>query len=149
MANVIDFAVIDDDSSITVVPIIDGTSLIALVAKVEQHFVSHASEQAGSYQGLPIKDIGQITSTASTSRHAVLASLEHAQSQLETTVHTDAETVHWSQFGNPEHPLWSYVGLGPFEFDRAQYESAVAQVAVPLTMGEWDTLHSSPASVGL
>jgi hypothetical protein len=38
--------------------------------------------------------------------------------------------VRWSDFGQFHRPHWHY-GLGPFTFDRRQYESQLAQVAEP------------------
>ena len=44
------------------------------------------------------------------------------------------KTVCWTDFEQPHRsgrsprPAWSYDTLGPFEFDRAQYEMAVAQL---------------------
>lgn len=34
-------------------------------------------------------------------------------------------TVTWSEFGNPNRPLWTLDQLGPFTFDRSQYEAAL------------------------
>jgi hypothetical protein len=40
-------------------------------------------------------------------------------------------TVAWSEFGNPNFPSWTLDQLGPFTFDRRQYEAA-------LTTARWD-----------
>jgi len=41
-----------------------------------------------------------------------------------------AEVVIWSDFGQFHRPLWQY-DLGPFTFDRRQYEAQLAQDAEP------------------
>jgi hypothetical protein len=135
MPNLIEFAVIDDDNAITVVPIIDGASLIALVAKVEQHYVGQSYKEPGSYQGFSIDDSWRLRSTEIATRNAVLVCGDEAESLIETTIQTGTTTVEWSHFANPLRPDWSYAHLGPFQFDRAQYEDAVAGLSVPLTMG--------------
>ena len=37
------------------------------------------------------------------------------------------QTVTWADFRQPHRPQWSYEGLGPFVFERGQYESALAE----------------------
>ena len=44
---------------------------------------------------------------------------------------TDA-TVVWSGFSRPHRPHRDYTSLGPFEFDRAQYDAAVRVAVVGL-----------------
>jgi hypothetical protein len=135
MHNLIEFAVIDDDTAITVVPIIDGTSLIALVAKVEQHYVGMSDKEPGCYQGLAIDDSVRLRSTEIAARTAVLVCSDDPTSLIETSIHSNLDTVEWTTFANPIRPDWSYAHLGPFQFDRDQYEQAIASLSVPLTMG--------------
>lgn len=47
---------------------------------------------------------------------------------LEATVTSDAEAVTWSSFGNPHRRARGYPGFGPFRFDRAQYDDALADL---------------------
>jgi hypothetical protein len=38
------------------------------------------------------------------------------------------ESVTWEDFEQPTRPGWDYEGLGPFKFDRAQYEQALMAI---------------------
>ena len=38
------------------------------------------------------------------------------------------ETVTWDDFEQPERPEWDYAALGPFTFDRSQYERALFEL---------------------
>jgi hypothetical protein len=138
MANVIEFAVIDDDRQITVVPLIDGASLIALVAKVELHFGHGQSDPRGEYQGHVLDDLARARATYAAPRTTVLLCADcndPACWSLQTVIDRDGTVVRWSQFTNPLHPDWDYTALGPFEFDREQYEAAIADIRLPTTMG--------------
>jgi hypothetical protein len=35
--------------------------------------------------------------------------------------------VQWSEFEQPHRPEWRFDGFGPFVFDRAQYDAAIAE----------------------
>ncbi|VTR76625.1 hypothetical protein [Cellulomonas hominis] len=48
---------------------------------------------------------------------------------LEADVVLTDHQVTWSGFAQPHRPAWSYAGVGPFVFDRRQYEDAVATSA--------------------
>lgn len=56
---------------------------------------------------------------------------------LVSTISVTPTTVTWSNFEQPHRRpgsaavFWDYSGFGPFVFDRAQYEAALAAVAVP------------------
>lgn len=39
-----------------------------------------------------------------------------------TRINAGKNTITWSDFKQPFRPRWSYTGLGPFVFDRAQYQ---------------------------
>jgi len=47
---------------------------------------------------------------------------------LETPIKIDKNTVSWPSFGQPDRPRLSFEGLGPFVFDRPQYEEAVSDL---------------------
>lgn len=47
---------------------------------------------------------------------------------LQARVIIGADTVSWQDFWQPHRPRRSYVGFGPFEFDRRDYESAIADL---------------------
>jgi len=38
------------------------------------------------------------------------------------------DTVRWDDFEQPTRPDWDYEGLGPFTFERAQYERALMAI---------------------
>jgi hypothetical protein len=138
MANVIEFAVIDDDTQITVVPLIDGASLIALVAKIELHFGHGHSEPLGEYQGHIVDDLARARANYAAPRTTVLLCADcndPACWSLQTVIDRDDTIVRWSQFSNPLRPDLDYTALGPFEFDREQYETAIAEIRLPTTMG--------------
>lgn len=44
---------------------------------------------------------------------------------LSATVRVAAATVTWREFRNEHRPAWDLSRLGPFQFDRDQYESAL------------------------
>ena len=54
---------------------------------------------------------------------------------LEARVTAAAETVTWSGFRQPHRPAWSYEDLGPFTFERGQYEGALRDGAASLLGG--------------
>ena len=45
---------------------------------------------------------------------------------LTTQITVSDDTVTWSGFSQPHRTDWDYTGFGPFEFDRTEYERAVA-----------------------
>ena len=46
---------------------------------------------------------------------------------LAAHIDTDDDAVVWKEFAQPHRPTWNYSGFGPFTFERASYEAAVAQ----------------------
>ncbi|HEY1095136.1 MAG TPA: hypothetical protein VGE61_10565 [Glycomyces sp.] len=40
-------------------------------------------------------------------------------------------TVTWRHFSNEHRPAWDLSGLGPFTFDRAQYEASLRTTQEP------------------
>jgi hypothetical protein len=47
-------------------------------------------------------------------------------SPLTARVTMTDNTVRWSEFENPSRPSWTLDQLGPFNFDRSQYEEALS-----------------------
>jgi hypothetical protein len=57
---------------------------------------------------------------------------------LAARVHVTSLTVTWQEFRNGHRPAWDLSRLGPFEFERGQYESALRttqQVLRPAVIG--------------
>jgi hypothetical protein len=50
-------------------------------------------------------------------------------SPLMARVTVTEDTVIWDEFEQPTRPEWDYDGLGPFTFDRSEYERALLAVA--------------------
>jgi hypothetical protein len=135
MPNAIEFAVIDDDSAVTVVPLIDGTSLVALVAKLEMHYSPGHDLRAGHYQGHVLDDLTETRANYYAPRTTILLSGEAGCGSLEALIERTDTIVRWSNFSNAMHPTWDYSALGPFEFDREQYNAALIEIHTPSTMG--------------
>jgi len=49
-------------------------------------------------------------------------------SPLLARVTVDDDTVTWDEFEQPTRPDWDYEDLGPFTFERAQYEQALLEL---------------------
>jgi hypothetical protein len=49
-------------------------------------------------------------------------------SPLMARVTVTDDTVTWDEFEQPTRPAWDYDDLGPFTFDRAQYERALMAI---------------------
>ncbi len=109
---------------------IDGHDLRDLVRAVElpQATADGQPDLAGSYGGLPPdewphpaahgKDVMVLGCTCGvTECWPLLVRITRA-----------ADAVVWDGFRQPRR-AWSHEGLGPFTFDRTQYEAAVAAVA--------------------
>ena len=56
---------------------------------------------------------------------------------LMARIEVEEKTVTWTDFEQPKRPEWDLSGLGPFEFDRKQYEGALADAATSLTADRW------------
>jgi hypothetical protein len=112
---------------------IDGTDLIDLIRTVEQPFASAEGhpEIAGGYDGLTPRDWIELPEQyGEDGRAAVLACVcgEVGCWPLRVRIDTDAAQVTWSQFQQPHRPGWDLSGLGPFVFDRAQYEAELTRI---------------------
>ena len=119
---------------------VNGEDLLDLVRRAEEPYarVDTRRRIAGSYLGLPP------TWVLPPSRHF----LGHPEndndypdgktfllgctcgvpecSPLTARVTMTHNIVTWSEFGNPNRPSWTLDQLGPFTFDRRQYETALS-----------------------
>lgn len=129
--------------------LIDGQDLIALVREIEFGLVISKGDtaSAGSYSGLPAKDY------LPPSRHFWGEEGKEwwdGKSELLTCgrcgnvacwpliarITTTQSQIIWSDFEQPHRnelvcgsESWRYTGLGPFTFNRAQYEATLLGVA--------------------
>jgi hypothetical protein len=118
--------------------LIDGRDLVDLVRDYERAF---AGDLAGSYGLLPAADtlppaghflgVSEPYYSGESGRTLLLACEcgEPGCWPLEASIRTDDRTVTWTEFKQPHRPQWSYDGFGPFVFDRAAYEVALAKAA--------------------
>jgi hypothetical protein len=129
--------------------LIDGRDLTEFVREVELPFATAAGDpsRAGDYAGL------ELLAVAPPSRHfwgeptsAIYESGGFTQllecpgcreagcKPLFCRIRVEESRVRWSEFRESAVPGprdWDYSGLGPFEFDRVQYEAAVRGLAAP------------------
>jgi hypothetical protein len=128
------------------VPWVNGVSLIDLARAVERQFAAREGhpEIAGGYHGLPgsvalgpgsvllgrlgtdsaalYLDEGQLTVLCCECG-------EPGCWPLTTRLEVDADLVIWRDFEQPHRAEWDLSTLGPFVFDRRQYEDAVTGVS--------------------
>ncbi|NUP11779.1 MAG: hypothetical protein HOW73_37505 [Polyangiaceae bacterium] len=129
--------------------LINGIDLVELVRLVELPFASAEGSPsiAGAYAGLPPEEV------CPPSRHFYgepSNELLHSRSKVQIlgcecgepgcwpllcAITVAGEVVRWSGFEQPhragrdDRPSWPYDQLGPFEFDRSQYDRALAITA--------------------
>ena len=120
--------------------LVNGKDLAELAAEIERPFASAEghSEIAGQYQGLAWHEV------AAPSRHLLGEPLADTIADvngrvtllrcacgeagcwpLVARIEIEDETVRWSNFAQPHRPSWKYDSLGPFTFDRREYEAAL------------------------
>lgn len=126
-----------DDPQLSVVPLIDGASLIDLVTEFE---TAQGWSPAGGYGGLIPRyfNYGDLTDyfAGSTWRDDTrIWVLGHQCGDvgcwpLETKVDIKDSTVTWSNFRQPHRDKRDYRGLGPFIFDKNAYRAAVQTAAI-------------------
>lgn len=133
----------DNGAVMSLAPLIDGRSLIGLVAAYE---LAQGYTPSGGYGGV----IPESRTLADLSEYYLGTAAEQLPGPgwswllacdscgvtdcwpLEARVDVTADTVTWSEFQQPHRPSWSYSGFGPFRFDRRQYETAIAEAAKSL-----------------
>ncbi|MCC3763844.1 hypothetical protein K3N28_12285 [Glycomyces sp. TRM65418] len=117
---------------------VDGVPLEALARPVELPFASAdgQAELAGRYQALqdlrvcwPSRHfLDEPFLSESDDGDAVLMGCicgDPGCWPLSADIGLDDHTVTWSRFNNVHRPHWDHSALGPFVFDRAQYEAAL------------------------
>jgi hypothetical protein len=139
VANVLDFQIEALSGAKSLIPYIDGTPLIELVAVYE---VDRGYEPAGGYGGLiPAHfNFGELTLYYEARAARQWPRPERAWLlgcdcgdvgcwPLTARVTVTAERVTWSNFEQEHRPSRDYTGFGPFVFDHAQYANAVTEAA--------------------
>jgi hypothetical protein len=111
--------------------LIDGRDLIDIVRSVEGTFAAAEGHPklAGAYAGLQPEEWANLPEQYGDGRAAVLACecLEVGCWPLRAKITVEAATVTWSDFEQP-HRAWTYESLGPFRFDRTEYEQEIARI---------------------
>jgi hypothetical protein len=130
----------DNEPAVEIV--IDGHRLVDLVAEVEGPFATAAGLSTGSgrYQGplrrwLNFPCVGpEHTMTRGWVFLLMCVCGDLACGPLNARVTVDDDRIPWSDFENPYHRReskggwWPYDALGPFVFDRYQYEREVRRL---------------------
>jgi hypothetical protein len=122
-----------------ITPHIDGTSLIDLVGDFE---TGAGYKPAGGYRGIvpmnfklgPLETyyLGTSDDQWPAPGTAWLLGCDCGEAgccPLAAEVIATPDHVSWSGFSQPHRPQWDYSTFGPFTFDRAEYELAVAELA--------------------
>ena len=112
---------------------IDGTDLVDLAASAEQPFAEAEGhpDMAGGYDGLMPRDWLELPEQYDADgRAAVLACAcgEVGCWPLRVRIEVAGDRVVWSDFQQPHRPGWDLAALGPFEFERHQYEAEVLRI---------------------
>ena len=135
----------DFDDELTQVKIdVNGTSLPELVREIELPYTRAEGQEelAGTYVGLVPGYIrmdlaGQFLGGSGAWLYphgegkTALLSCDCGEvgcSPLLARITLDDDTVTWDEFEQPERPEWDYAALGPFTFNRRQYEAALFAV---------------------
>lgn len=136
---------VTDQGVAQVVPFIDGGSLLE---RVGDHERAQGHDLAGRYAGL-VPAYFQFGDLSAYYRgeegdqwpepgKVSLLGCECGEVgcwPLDASVVAIEERVIWLDFAQPHRAEWTYVGFGPFVFDREQYDGAVAQAIVHLDDG--------------
>lgn len=118
-------------------PFVDGRSFVDLVTQYEE---SHGWEDAGIHEGLVLgreqlqdlprflldgQSLEQFGATGTVLLGCTCGNIDDGP--FFGTVQVTDEHVTWREFQNPlaRELDWDYSDLGPFVFDRAQYEQAI------------------------
>lgn len=112
--------------------LIDGKDLIEALKLHEAPFALAEGHPgiAGGYSGLMPEEWKTLPEAYSDGRVAVMGCEcgEVSCWAIRVAIVTEVDRVIWRDFQQPQRPSWTYQGLGPFAFDRTQYESAVASL---------------------
>jgi hypothetical protein len=140
----LDVLPIDETTAVQVVPVIDDRSLVEIVGEYE---TTRGYEPAGGYGGLVPSFfrfgkldryfLGEQEPWIGGIPIAVLACDcgELGCWPLQVSLEITAGDVTWRELKQPHRPQWDYSDLGPFIFDRDQYEVAVRAAAAALGRG--------------
>jgi len=139
----IQFRLVDENHSDipSIVPIINGTSLVELARVAETSAARPTGESglAGSYSGLPAFTdsrwplhhyLGSPLMSWFKERDTVLLGCDCGEWgcwPLAARVDVQLTTIGWTHFRNG-YRHWDLSALGPFTFDRTQYETAVRAI---------------------
>ena len=137
MPHVLSLLAQDVDGERVLLPVVDGRSLVDLVAEYE---AARGYEPAGAYGGLHLErfrfgdlaDYFLSTGRGGWPRGEPLWLLgcdcgEVGCWPLEARATVAEDRVTWSHFAQPHRRGWSYAGFGPFVFDELPYRAAVAR----------------------
>ncbi|WP_217809151.1 hypothetical protein [Agreia pratensis] len=132
-----------DRGAISLVPLVDGMDLTELIAVFEEEL---DDSPAGGYGGivpayfgfgdLSKYYLGLEDKQWPSPGHVWLLGCDCGEVgcwPLRARVNVTDTTVTWSEFSQPYRKHRDYSRFGPFEFNRAQYESAVRDAVAQLT----------------
>ncbi|MEV3939140.1 hypothetical protein AB0K52_24580 [Glycomyces sp. NPDC049804] len=136
--NRVEFIVAPDGSTCLDIKV-DGVRLQELARRVELACATDEEEAeiAGGYDGLtPLHEVcwpsrhflGEPALSATDDGDTVLLGCDCGLWgcwPLVARVEVAAATVTWRDFKNPYREAWDLSGIGPFEFQRAQYEASL------------------------
>jgi len=121
-----------------VTPYINGESLVDLVGRFE---AAAGFQPAGGYSGIvpanfklgPLQPyyLGTNARQWPETGSAWLLGCDCGEAgcwPLAAKVAATQDTVSWSGFSQPHRPQWDYSAFGPFAFDRAVYDLAIAEL---------------------
>jgi hypothetical protein len=128
----------DLDSEFKVVRVlIDGRDLIDRVRELEVPLARAEDNPhlAGAYSGMSCEEWRARSRPDADGRRPVLACECGVVDcwPLVARVVAGDKTVTWSDFKQPFRPRWSYMSLGPFVFDRGQYQAELEKIGCALT----------------
>ena len=123
--------------------LIDGVDLVERVHAVELPFAKQEGheESAGAYAGLPVSEIAkpserflgkdQLSYLQMSEKIALLVCPgcgEEGCWALLAEIEVLDNRIIWRDFEQPHRPEWTLSSLGPFVFERADYEAAIAEL---------------------
>ena len=114
---------------------IDGRNLIDWAKELEllQAQSEGAPELAGSYAPMPIEFfVKYMRGTLNSDHWANLFSCKDCEEvgcwSLQVRIESEGDAVVWTEFRQPHRPNWRYRSLGPFRFERTEYERALNEL---------------------